>query len=175
MAKPGRPITNPRTAKRNLLKSPPPYIAQRIAGRKAWDIYPFEEVLKEDMDRHHKLFEMRRKQLQITFSQLEAIADRCSVDPSDEDFLKALSAVKKSKIRIAVDAAKGGNAKSQLCQPVWHSEAIRLAKKIKLSRVGIEEKLSSSRLSELVLNRWSHPTINKPSHRTLRAYLTKSL
>lgn len=174
MAKRGRPVTNPRTEQRELMENPPTYIAQRIAERRAWDIDPLEEIL-EDMDQYNEIFEKRRKQLQITTSQLEVICDRCVVDPSDKDLLRALSAVVESKIRITATAVKGGKAKSEEAKPKWHFEAMRLAEEILENRTAVEIKLTVSRLAEHVLWRWNHPTIKAPSHRSIRAYLAKSI
>lgn len=174
MAKRGRPVTNPRTAEKKALKNPPLHIAQRVAERRMWCIYPWAELL-EDMDQYDEVFESRRNQLQITTRQLEAICDSCTVDSSDEDFFRALSAVTESKINIITRAAKGGRAKSRQAGPEWHSEAMRLAKEILESRAAVEIKLTASRLAEHILGRWHSQTIKAPSHRTLREYLGKSL
>lgn len=174
MAKRGRPVSDPRTKQRELMENPPPYIAQRIAERRAWNINPLEELL-ENMDQYDKIFEKRRKELQITTSQLEAICDSCAAESSDEDFFRAFSAVAESKIRVIARAAKGGHAKAQDAKPKWHSEMTRLATEIRENRVTTEVKLTASRLAEHILGRWDHPTIKAPSHRTLRQYLGKSI
>jgi hypothetical protein len=174
MAERGRPVSDPRTKQRELMENPPPFIAQRIAERRAWNIDPLEDILK-NMDQYNAIFEKRRKQLQITTGQLEVICDRCVVDPSDKDLLRALSAVMKSKIRITANAVKGGKAKSEEAKPKWHSEATRLAREILENRTAVEIKLTASRLAQHILGRWKHPTIKAPSHRSIRAYLAKSI
>lgn len=174
MAKRGRPATNPKTIERHSLANPPAHIAKKVERRKLDDYYPWAAVI-EDMDRHHEVVEGLRKKVQISRSDLDQLLAGYYEGATEEQLNKAWEVLQKRYKKIAADVSRGGDAKAQNHQPKWHCEAIRLAKAIKLSRAYVEEKISSSRLSELILSRWCHPTINAPRHRTLRAYLAKSL
>lgn len=173
MAKRGRPITNPKTIKRILLENPPEHIARRVAKRKLGEVSPWDEVI-EIGEVHHEVIEAIRKKLQVSRSNLDQVLAGYSEGATEDQLNEAWSVLDKRSEKIAADVSRGGKKKSQSHQPAWHAEATRLADEIKLSRSGIEERLSSSRLSELVLKRWN-PTINAPKHRTLREYLSKSL
>jgi len=174
MAKRGRPLTSPKTIEKHRLANPPAHIARKVEERKLKGFYPWAVVI-EDMDRHHEVVERLRRKVQISRSDVDQLLAGYSEGATEEQFNKTLEILQKRHEKIAADVSRGGRAKAQHHQPKWHCEAIRLAKEIKLSRARIEGKISSSSLSELVLSRWHHPTINAPEHRTLRAYLAKSL
>ncbi len=172
MAKRGRPVTNPRTIIDQLMKNPPPYIVGWRSRRQNFS-FLWKKVWCTT-EKHQKTVEAVQKKLQVRRSDLDRVLAGYSEGMTEEQLKEAWLVLDKRKKKIVADVTNGGKAKSQRSKPAWHCEATRLFTEIERSRAGIAEKLSASRLAELVLARWTCLTINAPSHGTLRKYLVKS-
>jgi hypothetical protein len=173
MAKRGRPVTNSRTAEKKILENPPPYIVARRSRRKGVSF-----TCKKfwcTTERHHARVEALRQKLQVSRDNLDLILAGYSEGCTDAQLEEAWSVIEKRLQKIVHDVSAGGRARANRFKPNWHSEAMRLADEIRLSRGHVEIKLSGSSMADLILQRWTHPTIKKPSKRSIRSYLAKSI